>query len=74
MLLWECNYKVQTGYDILTVRDYVWSTSKPENNTIGHYWRTLFPSYTIIDGESKQTDHKTGMNLDARVLSSEYVR
>jgi hypothetical protein len=69
MKLWECNYKVNTGYTLFEMRDYIWSTSEPTKESIGHYWRTLFPSYVISDEQTKETVYYEGMNLDARMLS-----
>jgi hypothetical protein len=73
MKLWECIYEVSTGYNILSVRDYIWSTSEPTAESIGHYWRSLFPSYTVNLGGVREAVYHDGMNLDARVLSVGYV-
>jgi hypothetical protein len=42
MILWECTYRIFDGYKYYYVKDWVYSTSKPSNNTIGHYWKHLF--------------------------------
>lgn len=52
MKLWECTYKVTRQNDYFLWRDYIWSTSKPIGNSIGHYFRVGF-NYTISEGQSK---------------------
>ena len=51
MLLWECTYKVVRSNDSFYVKDWIYSTSKPSDKTIGHYWRHLF-NYQILEGVS----------------------
>jgi hypothetical protein len=59
MQLWECNYQVnaifpkkpEINYSFL-VKDWIWSTSKPSNESIGHYWKTLH-KYPIQDESCK---------------------
>jgi len=51
MLLWECTYKVNMHGSMKLVKDWVWSTSQPVGNTIGHYWRHLF-NYPISEERS----------------------
>lgn len=46
MNLWECTYYVkELGWYI---KDWIWSTSKPSDNAIGHYWHHLF-GYEITE-------------------------
>jgi hypothetical protein len=73
MKLWLCFYTVNTGYNLLHMRDYIWSTTEPTKESIGHYWKTLHPSYTITNEQTKETVYSEGMNLDARVLSTECI-
>lgn len=46
MNAWECTYFVVELN--LWVKDWIISTSKPSNNSIGHYWKHLF-GYTILN-------------------------
>lgn len=70
MKLWKCHYMVDTGYSVMEMIDYVWSTSKLTPNEIGHYWKTLFPSYVISEESCHEIEHVDGMNLDARMIAS----
>lgn len=47
MNTYKCTYDLKTASGRYHVTDYILSTSKPDKQSIGHYWRTLFPSYTI---------------------------
>lgn len=69
MKLWKCHYFVDTGYTIMEMIDYIWSVLRPDTKSIGHYWKTLHPSYTISNETCQEIEHKDGMNLDARMVA-----
>lgn len=67
MILWECTYKVNRSNDSFYVKDWIFSTSKPGANTIGHYWRHLF-NYVITDQDSYLApDH---INIDNAIIQN----
>jgi len=58
MKLWECVYCLITsmeGYapQIMIVRDFIWSTSKPGLSSSLHHWEVLHP------GQHKVTQHES---------------
>ena len=48
MKLWECVYILQMHSNKGKITDWIWSTDKPTENSIGHYWKHLF-KYEVLE-------------------------